>query len=31
MKTGNKKHPMGAVIVIAVALAAWLPTTAGER
>lgn len=30
MKTVNKKNPMGAVIVIAIALAAWLPTTAGE-
>jgi len=30
MKTVDKKNPMGAVIVIAIALAAWLPTTAGE-
>jgi len=30
MKTVNKKNPMDAVIVITIALAAWLPTTAGE-
>jgi hypothetical protein len=29
MKTVNK-NPMGAVLVIAIASAAWLPTTAGD-
>ena len=30
LKTANKKNPMGAVTAITIALAAWLPTTAGE-
>jgi hypothetical protein len=30
MKTVNKKNPMGVVMVIAIALATWFPTVAGE-